>query len=361
MLYWNGMGALALAVLLLPGCGRRSDPPAGSGATSAAVAEPPASSSAAALSSASASAVASAPGTRGAASAGPTAAAPSRTRGLVGRYLPGSCREGRIYLDVAGLVALAGPDAAAAREALLRSIDAGGQARRALDGLAGAGLDPLRDLREVGICARGGDDVLLVADVALGHLRGDLGDLLAKIAPPDGGRVVRRREGALEYVALESEAGVLARVAPSVVVASRTVAALRQAAAGAGTGFADATRHLVLIELTPRPEEATRLTVSDAGERLVVTGRFTPPPAPSAGGRMDPGVLLGQTRAQIDAAARRLEGSPFAALAADLRAVELGVVGGAVEARLTLPEARLRALVSELGRPSSVKPPTARP
>jgi len=76
---------------------------------------------------------------------------------------------------------------------------------------------------------------------------------------------------------------------------------------------------------------------------------------------MDPGVLLGQTRAQIDAAARRLEGSPFAALAADLRAVELGVVGGAVEARLTLPEARLRALVSELGRPSSVKPPTTRP
>lgn len=348
MLLWSGMGTLALLALLLPGCECRSDPPAASGATSAAAVLPLPSDATGAPVPASASAGAEVPASRGAASAGAAAPAASPLHGLVGRYLPGPCREGRIYLDVAGLVAIAGQDAAAAGGALTRSVDAGGQVRRALDGLAAAGLEPLRDLREVGICARGGEDVLLAADVDLGRLRGDLGDLLAKIAPPDGGRVVRRREGALDYVALESEVGVLARVAPSVVVASRTVAALRQAAAGTGTGFADATRHLLLVELTPRPQEATRLTVSDVGERLVATARFTTPTAPSASGRPEAGALLGQVRAQLDLAARRLDGSPLAALAAELRAVELGVVGDAVEARLTLPEARLRALVSEL-------------
>ncbi len=344
MLRRTTRGLLTVVLLVASGCGRRADPPAAASAAVASVA------TAAPSGRAVASSAASAPGSarllgRGSAQALPTAAAPAlRVRGLVGRYLPGDCREGRIYLDLAGLVALAGPESAAARAGLLRQVDEGGKVARALAGFAAAGLDPWRDLREIGICARGGDDVVLAVDLELGRLQGDLRGLVAGMVAPGGGRVVQRRVGELEVLSLEPDDGVLARVAPSVLVAARTLPALQGAAKGTGAGFAEAVRSLVFVELAQLSERSAHLTVGRIGERLALTARLGPGRGPSASAG-ETQALLGEARAWLEAAAKRLEGTPWAPFAADLRAVELGVEGGAIEARLTLPVARLRELV----------------
>lgn len=345
MLRRTTRGLLTVVLLVASGCGRRADPLAAASSAVASVAT--AAPSGRAVTSSSASALGSARllGS-GSAQALPTAAAPAvRVRGLVGRYLPGDCREGRIYLDVAGLVALVGPESAAARAGLVQRVDEGGEATRALAGFAAAGLDPWRDLREIGICARGGDDVVFAADLDLGRLKGDLRGLVAGMATPGAGRVVQRRVGELEVLSLEPDDGVLARVAPSVLVAARTLPALQVAAKGTGAGFAEATRHLAFVDLAQLSERSARLTVERLGERLAFTARLGQGRGPSASAG-EPQALLGEARAWLEAAAKRLDGTPWAPFAADLRAVELGVEGGAIEARLTLPAARLREFVA---------------
>lgn len=277
----------------------------------------------------------------------PSARAGGHDTGAAARYLPADCQQGRAYVNAGSLLAIAGAEAAAVQEHFALVVDAKGNAKQALKTLLDGGIDPARDLREIAVCARGGDDVVIAFGVDLAQAKGDPLDLIIRAAQTQGETLEKRKAGTLEYVPVPKEqgGGVFARLSPSVIVTAKTPGLLEEAARGEGaTRFSQAIRHLVFTDLAMAPDSRLNVRVLEGSDHLALSGEVTVTGTETSRMKKDPKAFLAEMQQRLGGIAKELESTAFKALAPDVRKAKLSMEGDLLRVEATAPKTRVREL-----------------
>lgn len=256
--------ALALVLVgALMGCGD-------GGSTAGASAEPgksgsPASSAQAKSSGSPASSGKAAAG--GASSGSPDAKPAAAAGGDLLKSMPKDCDEGRVYVNVGKLIT--GDVGTAFESMMAKSMAQAKDAKKAEEAvktLKDGGIDPIKSLQEVAVCANKDDKKTIVA-VAMDMTKADKpADVLAKTIEQASGKAPKKEEaGDITYLSEDGGKSVIAVVGKTKLVIGEDKAAVEAAAKGAdGAGeFGDATSNVIWAKIAGNKQ--TDVTMKEAG------------------------------------------------------------------------------------------------
>jgi hypothetical protein len=283
----------------------------------------------------------------------PNATASKFAKGETLAHMPKECSQGRLYVDVAAFAQLVGGAARGLEEAVTGSMDPkdGDATRKALGVLKAGGVDLVSSLKELAVCMKDGDDVLIAVGMDLSQVKGDPLELILKALAAAGrkDKVEKRQDGSLSYLLAEGEAegGVIARLGSSLVVA-KNLQALKLARKGGGAAaFKNATKTMAYVAMTITQGRLAG-TLVDTGKDLKIVGSMQ---------MKGKGPAAADLKAQADANLKRMKGAvdemadelakapPFKDLAQPLKALKLTADGDALKAELTLPKKSVQSAI----------------
>lgn len=272
----------------------------------------------------------------------PTAAA-GYTKGDAAKYTLAECKGGRIYVDTAALLSLAG-DAAKGLEDKVTAAAGGAEAEKAkkiLQTFKDGGFDPTTGIKEVAACII--DDKagpVLAIGVDLTKVKGDPLDLILKSAEVAGEKKpVKKTEGKLSYLLLDGEEGALA-VFGNVIVLGQDLAKLQEAAkAGGAAGFKDASG-TVVYAFVPGPQGDITASLTETAEELKLVGTMKGEQIKAKGE-----ALVTQSKGMLDEVVKGLAATPFKDLAEPLKGLKVSVADDTVKAELAIPKKTVQGAI----------------
>jgi len=270
--------------------------------------------------------------------------------GDVLKYVPKSCDGGYGYVNLGALVkneALAS-NMEAIEEKLadaMKSAKDGKKASKALKVLKSKGLDITRDPREIAVCTKGKNDVVVLVG---GTFSGK--DVLAAIssaneAAGDGDMEVAKSEG-VSYVKLKKK-GILAQVAPNVLAIGDdqdSVLGLKSKPGG-GTGWDVSKGRIFTMHIVDKKEQDIDASLTEKGDDLEMKFAMELQGKAASGVKGDPEAFKKIMRTKIDEVADKLEKSPLKKLADPLRKTKIEVDGAKVTFTAAFPSADLASAI----------------
>ncbi len=347
------MSAAALTGALALGCGDAggakpdsSSKPASSGASATSSAKPTSAGSAAASSTA---AVAS---TGGAAETAPGGAAAS---GESLKYMPKTCDQGRVFVNLGKLLSGdVGKAAAGMQEKLLGTLASSGKpgddkAGKVLGTLKEGGLEPVKAARELSICAGKGDKAVVAIAMDFSGVKGKPADLFAKAMEASTGKAPKKEEvDGVTYITNDKDK-VMAFVSPNVLVTGDSKDAIKAVAKGGdGAGdFGPAASFVIWAKVVPGgPGSDVDVTVKESGADYELKALFLPPGREGAEFKKDPDGAIKKFNEEITQASAGVEKSPFKAALPAIKNAKLAKEGDRVALTTTFPQTMLGELAT---------------
>ncbi len=275
------------------------------------------------------------------------------TRGDVLRHVPKHCYE-HVYLGVSALLA---NDAVTAsvkflREKIADSSDKDGvKVSRILDNLKSSGIDPTRDLKEVAYCKPNDDDDDEVT-VLGGNFSGK--DILATVsrAAKAGGFTITDKKEVHGIPSLKlDQSSFIGIVAPNVLAIVRSKYDLPDL--NKSTDHTDDWKvekeDILQAHLVSDINIDAQISAigDDWALDLTLEGK--------AGSKLqsDPDAFKAEVSNGIDQAARKLRGTPFEAVARDIKKIKIDVDGSKVSMSLLVPSSHIADVIREAAEASS--------
>jgi hypothetical protein len=252
-------------------------------------------------------------------------------------HLPKECGEGRIYVDLRKIV---GDGAAAAtlfEKIVLADVPGAKKAEDVLAVLKKGGLDPASTVKELAVCSIGSGTTLLAFGVDLSKASAPMDTIFEALELGEGkGKAQLLEVEGLSYVK-NARGEVLGKVAPDVLVLAPNADRLAEAAKkpGGSEGFADATKHVAWIKMTGR--DRVDGAISDRGDRFELVVTFAPSGEVGQQLARDPRAVVGALQQEAKRRAKRLAGTPIAALASVIESIAFVVEDGKVKMTARLP------------------------
>jgi len=254
-------------------------------------------------------------------------------------YLPTECPDGRAYIDVQKML---GGDGGAVKE-LIEALIAGttkdkGQAEAVLAELRAGGLDPATSVREIAACVLSGRKPLVAFGIDASKAKDATQTLFAAISKGEGADKVKLvDEGGLKVIK-NPRGELLAMVAPNVLVLAKTVDRLKESAKSPGgtAGFAEAPAHVLWLRLTGK--DHVDVSVANKGKDYELIGLFPPTGPMIAKIKTDPKGTAEAYELQAQMQAAQLAGSPFASLAAAVKAAQWSIEGERMKVTAKAPK-----------------------
>ncbi len=348
-LVWMSMTALSGALAL--GCGDAdkakpdsSSKPAASGASAVRSAKPMAAdnSGAPAMSAAPAST-----------DAAPKMAAGHAASGDSIKFMPKTCDEGRVFVNLGKLLTGdVGTAAEGMQEKLLGSLASSGKpgddkAAKVLSTLKAGGLEPIKAARELAICAVKGNKTVVAIAMDFSGVKGKPADVFAKAMEASSGKAPKIEEdGGVTYLTNDKDK-VMAFVSPTVIVTGDTKDAIKAVAKGGdgASDFGQAASFVIWAKVIPSgPGSDVDVTVKESGSDYELTALFMPPGADGVAFKKNPEGTIKKFNDQIAAAIPQLDKSALKAAAPAIKNVKLAKDGDRMSLTTTFPVAMLGEL-----------------
>ena len=348
-LVWMSMTALSGALALGCGDGSQAKPdssskPAASGASAGGSAKPMAAGNSATPAHSAAPVAVS---TGSAPGAGPASSGDSI------KFMPKTCDEGRVFVNLGKLFSgEVGKAAEGMQEKLLGSLASSGKAgddkaSKVLTTLKEGGIEPIKAARELSICAGKGNKSIVAIAMDFSGVKGKPSEVFAKAMEASSGKAPKVEEdGGVTFLTNDKDK-VIAFVSPNVIVTGDTKDAIKAVAKG-GDGaseFGQAASFVIWAKVVPGGAGSdVDVTVKESGADYELKALFMPPGRDGAEFKKDPDGTIKKFNDQMAAAGPQLDKSPFKAAAPALKNAKLAKEGDRMSLTTTFPVAMLGEL-----------------
>jgi hypothetical protein len=273
----------------------------------------------------------------------PTPVAPPVPSGpALTSYMPADCSNGRIYLNVDGV--LGEPNARALWNDLVNQVMGGAstpEAQKIRQSLQDGGFDAKTAFKEAAMCMGATDD-RHVMGIKLGVA--DPIGLFVKLIEATGGQPPKVEQiNQLKMIRKEKQA--FAQPAPGILLFGQAgpVAAAKD---GTGTaGFGPAQGAVFFAQIATPKGETIEAKVTDAGASYALSGSFVLAGAEAQKLQSNPDQFLAGLKQELQKGAAEMQGTPFKLVGDRMQQVNLTAQGNKVVATLTMPKTDIAELI----------------
>lgn len=268
------------------------------------------------------------------------------------KFMPKTCDEGRIFVNLGKLLGGdVGKAAEGMQEKLVSSLASSGKpgddkANKVLAALKDGGIEPIKAARELSVCAGKGDKAVVAVAMDFSGAKGKPADVFAKAMEASSGKAPKKEdEDGITYLTNDKNK-VMAFVSPSVIVLGDSKEAIKPVAKG-GDGaadFGDASTYVVWAKIIPSPNNPVDVTIKESGANYDLKALFAPPGADGAAFKKDPDGTIKKFNDEIAKIAPKLDKTPFKAATDAVKNAKLAKDGERMSLTTSFPQAMLAEL-----------------